>query len=79
MRCQQVQSLTCCCYACPLLPACLFCPCSCTGFIIQLTTIVENRPKTCLKFYGRNDLGEFKRTFVRADISMLNDRQGMLI
>lgn len=53
-------------------------PCRCTAFIIQLTVIKENRPKTCRLVYGRKDVGEFKRTFVRADISRLNDISGNL-
>jgi hypothetical protein len=55
------------------------CCCSCTGFIIRITTNVADRPKTCKLFYGRTDLGEFKRTFIRADISMLNDLSGKLL
>lgn len=34
---------------------------------------VALRPGTCLLVYGRQDVGEFKRTFVRADISRLSD------
>jgi hypothetical protein len=52
--------------------------CSCTAFIIQITVDVSLRPSTCRLIYGIYDVAEFKRSFVRADISRLYDITGLL-
>lgn len=61
-----------------LSPFLASCCCSCTAFIIQLTVDVTKRPSTCRLIYGRRDVGEFKRSFTRADIGRLTDISGNL-
>lgn len=62
----------------PAFPLLTSCSCSCTAFIIQITVDVSLRPGTCRLIYGRRDVGEFKRSFTRADINRLTDISGNL-